>query len=136
MEKKSELSDPGSKTILIVEDDEELLGLLEIAVKREGFKFLPARSGEQACQKLSLKPDAILLDIMLPGMTNGTGVLEKVRQLPKAPTVIVLTAYGTRPDFMSANQDLNVVQCFLKPLILDHVMAALHRALNTRSKAA
>lgn len=127
-------TDPAGKLILIVEDDEQLLGLLTLAVLREGFNLLTAETGEQACEKLKLKPDLVVLDLMLPGLINGLEVLEQIKLLPAKPGVIVVTAYGSRPEYMKATHDLSVSRCLLKPLHFDEVVEAMHQVLKTSRK--
>lgn len=81
------------KTILIVEDDPVLQKMYTEKFNFEGFKTLNAKDGEEALKvALSEKPDAILLDIMLPKM-SGTDFLEKYRNDPKGKNtpVVALT---------------------------------------------
>lgn len=76
------------KTILIIDDDVYIGQLLEEALQREGYRVLRAYSGTEALLLLSSKrPDLILLDLMLPGL-SGEELLPKLRDIP----VIVLSA--------------------------------------------
>ncbi len=76
------------KHILIVDDDVHIGNLLEEALGQEGYRTSRAYSGTEAVMILEKsRPDLILLDLMLPGM-SGEEVLEKIRGIP----VIVLSA--------------------------------------------
>jgi DNA-binding response OmpR family regulator len=67
--------------ILIVEDDNFLLNIYETIFKNEGFEVQTAGDGENGYElAVSLFPDVILLDIMLPGDMDGLAVLKKIRQ--------------------------------------------------------
>jgi CheY-like chemotaxis protein/putative methionine-R-sulfoxide reductase with GAF domain len=71
---------PGDKSLLIVEDDSAFAKILIRLSRERGFKCIAAETGEQALMLAEkYKPDAIILDIMLPGM-NGYKVLEILKQ--------------------------------------------------------
>lgn len=76
------------KQILIVDDDEAIGNMLEEALAKTGYEVCRAYSGTEALLVLkTLKPDLILLDLMLPGIT-GEDVLRNIRGIP----VIVISA--------------------------------------------
>ena len=128
--------DPKSKKILIVDDDHSILNLLEILVRRDGFKVLLAASGDEALDQIKRKPDAILLDLMLPGDTNGIQVLEKLRATDgKVPPVIIVTAFGAHPEFAKVQQNPHVIAIVSKPINQQSLLDTLHRALNTAPAA-
>lgn len=57
------------ETILVVDDEEDILELVNYNLAREGFEVICASTGEQALEKLKMNPiDLILLDLMLPGI--------------------------------------------------------------------
>lgn len=75
--------------ILIVEDNEELAGLLRNFLQAEGYSCETARSGEKAIQRWEENPARlIVLDIMLPGM-DGFAVCQKIRENCDVPILIV-----------------------------------------------
>lgn len=85
-----------SKTILIVDDEPNIVISLEFLLKREGFQVAVAGDGEEALKKLAeLSPDLVLLDIMLP-RKNGFEVCQEIRAHPdwQSVKVIMLTAKG------------------------------------------
>lgn len=76
------------KQILIVDDDVHIGNMIEEALKREGYEALRAYSGTEALFVLAdVKPDLILLDLMLPGL-SGEALLPKIGNIP----VIVVSA--------------------------------------------
>lgn len=76
------------KTIAIIDDDIHIGDMLEEVLHREGYRTLRAYSGTEALYLLSQnRPDLILLDLMLPGL-SGEEVLPKIQEIP----VIVVSA--------------------------------------------
>ena len=70
-----------AKKILIVEDDMFLQGLASTKLKKEGFDMLVAGDGAEASKILETEnPDLFILDIILPGKTDGLGILKKIRE--------------------------------------------------------
>lgn len=67
-----------SVKVLIIEDEEALLSVLEHKLTREGYEVSLARDGEQGLEQIkAIKPDVVLLDILMPKL-DGFGVLEKL----------------------------------------------------------
>lgn len=82
------------KTILVTDDDIHIGNLLEEALSREGYSVMRAYSGTEAKLVLSkTKPDLILLDLMLPGL-SGEELLPQIRDIP----VIVVSAKADIAD--------------------------------------
>ena len=84
-----------AKTILICEDDENLRQLVRV-ILGDGYRFLEAHNGREALDlALTLRPDLIILDLMLPG-ASGLEVLSGLRkEVAIADTrVIVMSAWG------------------------------------------
>ena len=86
-----------AKTILIVEDDPNIAELVQMYLEKEGYNTRIASDGGQGIDLFrQLRPDLVLLDIMLPVM-DGWNVLRTIRQDSKTP-VIMLTAKGETND--------------------------------------
>ncbi len=86
-----------SPTILVVEDEESFVEALKVGLKREGFRVEIARDGVQAIEMFDIvKPDVILLDIMLPRM-SGIDVCRQLRKKTLTP-IIMVTAKGAEID--------------------------------------
>ena len=129
----AELADPKTKTILIVDDDESVLNLLEILIKRDGFRIELAATGQEALEKLKRRHDALVLDLMLPGSTSGFGVLKELDALPPpVPPVIIVTAFGHTKEVQEVQKNHHVVAFLHKPINQDKLLGSLHKTLRTQ----
>ncbi len=81
--------------ILIVDDDQEILELLEIYVKNEGYEPITAMDGKEALMMLRTNPDIslVILDIMMPEM-NGMEVIKEVRKDNGVPVLLLSAKAG------------------------------------------
>ena len=87
-----------SKTVLIVEDEKNIVDILRFNLQREGYKTLEAYDGEDGLQQaVTGNPDLILLDVMLPKM-NGFDVCRTLREQGNHVPVIILTAREEESD--------------------------------------
>lgn len=87
------------KRILLVDDNKHLLGLLRLNFKQQGFSIATAANGIDAIQKaVSLTPDLILLDLMLPGL-DGFVVCETLRKHPKTASTPIIIMTGLSGQF-------------------------------------
>jgi len=88
---------PVHNSILIIDDDTELCGLLKDYLEAEGFAVHTVYDGNQGVEKaLTLDFDLIVLDVMLPGL-NGFDVLTRLRPQLNTP-ILMLTARGDDVD--------------------------------------
>lgn len=88
------------KTILLVEDDDNLANVYQTRLQAEGFKTVRVANGEDALQAATQsKPDLILLDVMMPKV-SGFDVLDILRNTPETAgsKVIMLTALSQDAD--------------------------------------
>ena len=89
-----------SATVLVVDDEKDLLDLVRYHLEKSGLTCLEARDGETALQVAKERlPDLIVLDLMLPGL-DGLEVCRKLRKEPKTANVaiIMLTAKAEEVD--------------------------------------
>lgn len=97
------MTDKNNKTILIVEDEEDLREALIDKLRREGFLPLGAKDGEEGL-KLALKehPDLILLDIVMPKM-DGMTMMKKLREdnWGKNVSIILLTNLSATEEIVT-----------------------------------
>jgi len=116
--------------ILITEDEPRLLNSLAKALREEGYAVDTAATGDEGLYKAQNYPyDAIVLDIMLPGI-DGWGILERLRREKKTP-VLLLTARDGPPDRVKG-LDLGADDYLVKPFDLPELLARL-RALIRRA---
>jgi len=86
--------------ILIVEDDKDIIKMLDYNLKKEGYKTLSARNGEDAIDLARQKhPDMVILDLMLPGI-DGLEVCKTLKRDSKTSSIpiIMLTAKSQESD--------------------------------------
>ena len=108
------------KHILIIDDDPYINDLLDEVLVREGYKVTHAYSGTEALLVLSgSKPDLILLDLMLPGL-SGEDVLPKIPDIP----VIVVSAKVNVEDKVSLLLD-GAVDYITKPFEVEELLARI-----------
>ncbi len=108
------------KHILIVDDDIYINSMLEEVLMKEGYKVSHAYSGTEAVLVLSsCKPDLILLDLMLPGL-SGEDVLSKINGIP----VIVVSAKADVKDKVSLLLN-GAVDYITKPFDIDELLARI-----------
>lgn len=81
-----------AKKILLVEDEEIMIGLLQRKLTQEGYEISVARDGEEGLKTMKeIKPDLILLDIIMPKM-GGLEVMEEMakdEELKKIPVIVI-----------------------------------------------
>src|SRR3954447_6946898 len=84
-------------TVLVVEDEDSFVDALTIGLKREGFRVHVARDGAEALLLFDVvKPDLVLLDVMLPKV-SGIDVCRELRTRSRVP-IIMVTAKGSEID--------------------------------------
>ena len=84
-------------SVLIVEDDRNIAELLQMYLEKEGYAVTVANDGGQGLAKYrSIKPDLVLLDVMMPVM-DGWSVCKAIRAEAQTP-IIMLTAKGETDD--------------------------------------
>jgi CheY-like chemotaxis protein len=106
-----------TKKIMVVDDEESLIELVKAVLEHEGFDVIPAMNGEECLEKLGMvKPDLILLDMMMPGM-SGREVCEKIRENPSTKDMKI--AFLTVAKFSDVGKDslkkMNVLDYITKP---------------------
>ena len=110
------------KTILIVEDEQNIVDILSFNLSREGYDTLEAYDGATGLQlALEQNPDLILLDLMLPGM-NGFDVCRKLREAGSAVPILMLTAREEEADKV-LGLELGADDYITKPFAMRELMA-------------
>jgi DNA-binding response OmpR family regulator len=116
------------KTILVVDDDQELSDGLRIVLERQGHRVLQARDGQQGKQLVyQHHPDLVILDMMMPRM-GGYPVLEHFKGKTDAPPIIMITANeGSRHKAYA--EYLGVVDYIRKPFAMERLLESVARGL-------
>jgi two-component system response regulator RegX3 len=117
-------------TVLVVEDEESFIEALVVGLKREGFLVNVARDGLEAVQLFDVvRPDLVLLDVMLPRM-SGIDVCRELRAKSRVP-IIMLTARDAEIDTvvgLEVGADDYVTKPFRLRELVARIRAALRRA--------
>jgi two-component system response regulator GlrR len=91
-------------TILLVDDDPDILKLLSLRLTASGYEVQAAESAERALSALAVsRPDLIITDLKM-GRMDGLALFTEVRKQAPTLPVIILTAHGTIPDAVTATQ--------------------------------
>lgn len=120
------------ETILVIEDERDIVEILEYNFQREGYTVLSATNGEKGLDLArSKRPAAIVLDLMLPGL-DGIEVAKRLRQDPatREIAIVILTAKGEESDVilgLGVGADDYVVKPFKLKELIARVKAVLRR---------
>ena len=121
------------QTILVVEDESDLVWLLRYNLEREGYRTFVAPNGRAAIGLVQEQPPALmLLDLMMPVM-DGWSVLEELDRLGIRPKVIVLSARTGSGEKKKA-EELRVDAFMAKPFDMDDLLALIRRLVPPDSR--
>ncbi|NIM46605.1 MAG: response regulator [Candidatus Aenigmarchaeota archaeon] len=121
-----------SKKILVIEDDTFLVQVYSDQLIKNGYQVEVAASGEEGLKKIETNPNAILLDLILPGM-SGLDVLGALRKDPKTKKtpIIVLTVVEDKKEIKKA-LELGADDYLLKSKFsLNEVVGKIERILGS-----
>jgi CheY-like chemotaxis protein len=119
---------PVQTSVLVVDDEPQVVWMLQFSLEAEGFQTFAARDGRTALDELRQhRPELMLLDIMMPVM-DGWSVLQEIRDLPEGarPRVVVVSARATLRDRAKA-AELGAVAFVAKPFNVDDLLGVLNR---------
>lgn len=126
-------------SILVIEDEPDILEVLDYNLSREGFRVAKSRNGEEGLRLAAREsPDLIILDLMLPGL-DGLEVCRRLRQDPitRSIPVIMATAKGEESDLvlgLGVGADDYVVKPFSPRELVARVHAVLRRGAVREDK--
>ena len=123
------------KTVLIVEDEKNIVDILKFNLNREGYDTLEAYDGETGRQlALQKNPDLILLDLMLPKL-DGFAVCKSVREAGSNVPVLMLTAREDESDKV-LGLEIGADDYITKPFSIRELMARVKANIRRSSMAA
>ncbi|ABM38673.1 sigma 54-interacting transcriptional regulator [Polaromonas naphthalenivorans] len=100
----SEAPNPAAPSLLVVDDDADMLRLLTMRLTAAGYRVTAVTSAEAALTELQLhRPQLVLSDVRLPGK-DGLALFDDIRARHPSLPVILLTAHGTIPDAVEATE--------------------------------
>ena len=122
------------KTVLIVEDEQNIVDILSFNLEREGYNTLEAYDGKTGLQlALEQNPDLVLLDLMLPGM-DGFDVCREIRKAGSAVPIIMLTAREEETDKV-LGLELGADDYITKPFAMRELLARVKANIRRMSMA-
>jgi DNA-binding response OmpR family regulator len=120
------------QTILVIDDDDSLRDTIGVMLEQEGFRGILAADGRDGYEKaLTLKPDLIIVDLRLPGM-SGIDICKQLRSGKSQTPIIVLSAVGDEVDkvlLLEIGADDYIVKPFGRRELLARIRAVLRRAI-------
>lgn len=122
------------KSILVVEDEDDIRELLRYNLAKEGYQVTGSASGEEALKAVRISlPDLVLLDLMLPGL-DGLEVCRSLKQDPQTRNlpIVMLTAKGEEADIV-IGLELGADDYVTKPFSIRVLLARLKAVLRRRS---
>jgi DNA-binding response OmpR family regulator len=124
---------PTRKRILLVDDDQEIIESMRIALQAKGYEVLLARDGNQGLATAEREaPDLVILDMMMP-KRSGFLVIEKLRRssndaLVKQKIIMITANEGSRHKAYA--EMLGVDDYIRKPFAMDRLMESVERLLG------
>ncbi|CAN5260518.1 hypothetical protein BH18ACT4_BH18ACT4_00400 [soil metagenome] len=117
------------KRVLVVDDEPDILLLLCLNLEAAGHEVLLAADGERALQRIEAdKPDAVVLDVMMP-VLDGWGVLESLARRPAPPPVLIVSAKTAAADIVHAVH-LGASDYLTKPFDAEVLLSAVDHLLT------
>ena len=130
------MTEHNNATILIIEDDKDILEVLDVLLSHEGYNVLQAEEGLSALEMIDDSIDLIILDIMMPGM-SGIDVCREIRKSYNAP-ILFLTAKSSDSDKaegLLAGGDDYLTKPFSETELIARVTALMRRYQVYRGKS-
>jgi DNA-binding NtrC family response regulator len=118
--------------VLIVDDEEEIRGILSHILEKEGFKVITAPDGQQAMEEICFDtPDAVLMDVHMPGL-SGMEILKKIKAIDDNLPIVLVTAYAETHQAVEAIKE-GAYDYLAKPFDNNEVVRITRRALTERN---
>lgn len=119
-------------SILLVDDEEDILSVLKFVLEKEGYQVATAPSGEEALKLMDKNYfDIVLSDLRMPGI-DGIQLLERVKELSPSTDVVIMTAYASIDSAVTAIKK-GASDYIVKPFINEDVKMRLKRILEHKS---
>lgn len=118
-------------TILVVDDNEDLLETFAMILKRRGFSVETACNGASAVDKFKEQNfDVTLMDIVMPEM-NGVEAFRKIKEMQPGASIILMTAY-TDEDLIQVAKDEGARRIIHKPIRIDQLIELINEAARSQ----
>ncbi|MFO7974291.1 MAG: hydrogenase maturation protease [Candidatus Hydrogenedentota bacterium] len=126
-----ETSMDSKKTILTIDDDPDIRATLRIVLEAEGFSVGEASNGEEGWKAIErVKPDAILIDLMMESVDSGSAVAQKLKESGYQGPVYMLSSAGDTVRYNLDARELGLAGIFQKPIDPKTLVATLKAKLK------
>jgi DNA-binding NtrC family response regulator len=120
------------KNILIVDDEEDVLGIISDVVRKWGYNPIVAQDGGEGLEKYKqLSIDLVLTDVKMPRM-DGMALLKEIKNLDKGAVVMMLTGYPSIDSAITAIKQ-GAYDYLVKPVNLDELKFKIERSLEWKT---
>lgn len=118
--------------ILIVDDDASIRRLIEITLRKAGYRYSMANNGLRAIEIMETEtPDLVICDLMMPEV-DGFQLLQMVKSSPTLARIpIVIVTAGGQPAHVERVLRLGAAACLFKPFATAEFLATIERVLST-----
>jgi DNA-binding response OmpR family regulator len=126
---------PSQRTVLVVDDDHEIVESMRVILENKGFRVLVARDGNSGLMIAEREnPDLLVLDMMMP-KKSGFLVLEKLRTRPGGliPTIMITGNEGSRHRAYA--EMLGVRDYIRKPFAMEKLVRSVERVMGLKSRS-
>jgi DNA-binding response OmpR family regulator len=117
--------------VLVIEDNDDVRGMLLLSLQMEGFEVAGARDGAGALSLLEQRPaDAIVTDLFMPDK-DGIETIEEVRRRYPRAKIIAISGWqsGRGPDYLEVAREIGAVHTLRKPFEPGELVAVLRKVL-------
>jgi len=116
-----------SKTVLLVDDDMDVLESTQYLLMDEGFDVITAKNGEEAINEFtSNKPDIIFMDIKMPIM-NGYDAFYKIKKLDKNAKIVLTSGYAINNEQFQKAKESTLSDLLNKPFDIDSMIKMIKK---------
>ena len=119
-------------TVVCIEDDPDIITLIELMLRSTGLEIIGAVGGREGLEKIrSIKPDLVLLDLMMPDL-DGWQVYDEMRgdtEIQDIP-VVVVTARSSIADKQQGFKTFGVDNYITKPIVQQSLLRSVNRAME------
>lgn len=123
-------SENSAKRILLVDDDQEIIESMRLALEAKGYQVLVARNGNEGLAMAEREnPDLVILDMMMP-LRSGFLVLEKLRVTRTVPTKVIMVTANEGNRHKAYAETLGVDDYIRKPFAMDRLLKSVAKLLS------
>jgi DNA-binding response OmpR family regulator len=120
-------------TILVIDDDEMVRGLLRRVLEREGYEVIEAGDGDEGLTKYRNRPaDLVVTDVIMPGKEGIETIRELLGEYPDAKIIAISGGGRSLPQktFLGIAEHLGAIKTFSKPLNMASFIAAVKELIK------